>query len=217
MTRSIRVILVLAVAGLAFLLAGSCRRGRDSKQEIAEESTEGIATKSVPSDMEQLRDGFRPLTASEVNLYLEVLRATAERCRTLKPAYKAAIAEQERQLKNVEDWQKSGHIPTDAQARAVSDAGERIAKLTLVDDLVTEERHIDKERYQAIKTPVERAAFPAMGEVGEGEESQHTAEEAKKWKTYENVMEANKKAVAPYLSEMGKLHSIVEAYKRLAN
>jgi TolA-binding protein len=219
------IVVALTMAMASVLPGSACSRGEPTPQSKSGEegtrsakSQEGkqasVAAKPLSKDIEDLDHFNRPLTQSEVNIYLEVMRATAERCKSLSAEDKAAIAQHQEQMRNMAARQKSGRIPTEAEIRAFSEASDRWIRLTSVDELVAEQKHVDKHLYGVIKSVVESAAFPQEGSSGEGEEGyKPTPEEMAKIRVQERVLKINKEVVAPYRLEIVKLHTIVENHK----
>jgi hypothetical protein len=147
-----------------------------------------------------------PLTTDDVQLYLDVMRAAAERLRHPPAADLAA-----RELaKQAEAKMQQGHPEqvTSAELEAIDTTGDLQGH---ADRLVVAERHIDNQRYERIVDRVEDAVVPPQfdftgdGDPGDGHPYVPTAHD----RAVAAAHDANVKFLAPHRDEIRALQTVV--------
>ena len=146
-----RVSLILMLFFIALLLACACTppvpsQSRSQSQRI--------------SDRTQPLGEFEPLSPGDVELYLKVMRAAAERLKNLSRADREALAA----LRNTQSNPGRGQMISAEQIAAIS----RTTELMSMDSVIAKEMGISK-RYQSVSA---RVPLMSMGRMtGEGDAS----------------------------------------------
>lgn len=190
-------------AALATLLAvcGASGCGRNHPPPIAQTAGPTTPTATgVPPLTEQKLD---PLTQSDVQMYLNVMRAAATRVQNPTAEDKATLA-QAQQIMAAAD---AGRVPNSEDARTL----ERASQIgTEMDQIVAEEQHIDAATYLGIALAVEAvvpdAQLAATDKVAlEPDAAPRTPLERR----IAAVNAANQTFLAPYRDEIERLLAIV--------
>ena len=152
----------------------------------------------------QTEQKLDPLTTDDVELYLKVMRAAAERVKNPTPADKAAIEGASRILAG----SASGRVPTQDDVKTLAQAN--LVALAM-DQIIAEEMKIDARTYRGIAEAVESAVpKPALAATSTKEMpsvSDHAPTPLQD--RLSNAKTVNEKFLAPYRTEIQKLIRIV--------
>ncbi len=183
---------VVAVVGL-----GGCNR--DHPRPIARVSVSAGATPTgIPPLTEQKLD---PLTESNVELYLRVMRAAAERVRVPNSEDMQTIA----RARQIISAAATGHVPSSTDA----DTLQRATQICLaMDQIVAREMQIDPNRYLAIADAIE-AVVPNPDLVAPQVESTGIPPRSPLERRLVSVNAANEAFLASYRGEIQRLLSVV--------
>lgn len=147
-----------------------------------------------------------PLTQADVQLYLDVMRAAAERLRHPSAADLAAP----KLAKAAAAKMQQGHPErvTTAEDQAIDLAGTLQGH---ADDLIVADRHIDAERYSHIVDRVEDAVVPPQFDIGAdgGEPLSTPYVPTARDRAVAATRAANIKLLAPHRKEIRALQSVV--------
>ena len=157
----------------------------------------------APIEM-QTEQKLDPLTTSNVELYLRVMRAAAIRVKNLLPADRAALEDARKVLAGT----VAGSIPTMRDAKAL----ERANLVALyMDQIVAEEMEIDARTYRGIAEAIEFSlSIPnklPVASAGEPALAKHPATLIEK--RLKEIDEANAKFLGPYQAEIRALVATV--------
>ena len=159
------------------------------------------AEASIEQQTEQKLD---PLTKEDVELYLKVMRAAAERVNSPTPADKTALEVARKILAR----SASGHVPTQDDVKTLERAN--LVALSM-DQIVADEMKIDGRAYRGIAEAVESAVEGPAPTVAPGKSGQpapdHTPTPLEE--RLSGVNAANAKFLAPYRGEILKLLPVV--------
>jgi len=152
----------------------------------------------------QIEQKLDPLTKEDVELYLKVMRAAAERVKNLTPADRAALDGAKRILAG----SASGRVPTPDDVKTLAQAN---LVATSMDQIVAGEMKLDGRTYRGIAEAVEAAVpNPALGAApgaGGAPPASHAPTPLEKRLTEVNA--ANEKFLAPHREEIQKLIAVV--------
>jgi hypothetical protein len=159
---------------------------------------------SEPPLDRQIEQKLDPLTKEDVELYLNVMRAAAERVKNLAPADRAALDG----AKKILAGSDSGRVPSPADVRTLAQAN---LVATSMDQIVAAEMKLDGRTYRGIAEAVEAvvpnpAAGAASG-VGGAPPASHAPTPLET--RLNDVNSANEKFLAPYGEEIQKLIAVV--------
>ncbi len=202
---------VLAIALCAAAALCGCRgsqktsalpKGAGPSQTSADEK---LAEPSLEQQTEQKLD---PLTKEDVELYLKVMRAAAQRDRNLTRSDRAALD----RARQILAGSASGRVPTQADARTLEQAN--LVALAM-DQIVAQEMKLDGRAYRGISEAIEAAVSnPAQGAAANAASGAGSAADSANARTplekrFIEVNTANERFLAPYREEVLKLIAIV--------
>ena len=198
----------LSLAILLCAAAVCCGCGRERTAPLSEAATNASpsadSTLAEPPLDQQTEQKLDPLTKQDVELYLKVMRAAAERVKNLTPADQAALDG----AKKILAGSASGRVPTRDDAKTLERAN--LVALSM-DQIVAEEMKLDGRTYRGIVEAVESVVpNPAQGAAPGTDGSPHsglapTALE----KRLSEVNAANEKFLASYREEIQNLIALV--------
>lgn len=191
--------LLALLALLAMCDATACNRNHPPPIAQTAGPTLPNAT-GIPPLTEQKLD---PLTASDVELYLGVMRAAAARVQSPTAEDMATLAE----AHEIMTAAAAGHVPSSSDARTL----ERASQIgTEMDQIVADEQHIDPATYIGIALAVE-AVVPDPQLKTSGKQSQQAAAppQTPLARRIAEADAANRIFLAPYRDEIEKLLIIV--------
>jgi hypothetical protein len=192
-----------SIAALLTLLATFSAAGcsRNHPPPIAQTAGPTSPTSTgIPPLTEQQLD---PLTASDVALYLQVMRAAATRVQNPTAEDKSTLA----QARQIMADAAAGRVPSSSDARTL----ERASQIgTQMDEIVAEEQHIDAATYLGIALAVEAVVpDPQLAAI---EKKPIEASGAPRTPLERRIAEANaanRIFLAPYRNEIERLLTIV--------
>lgn len=207
------------VALLVAVMLGAlcaCSNGPAGTQVAGTQATSApaiVATDSPQSDSGSLSDApedktdwpLVPLTQADVQLYLSVMRAAAERVQHPTAEDIAAPG----LVNSVELKMQQGHAE---QVTAAEDKAIDLADTLQghADDLIVEGRHIDAQKYSHIVDRVEEAIVPPQFDfVADGDPSSTPYVPTAHDRAVEATKNANIKLLAPYRDEIRALQATV--------
>ncbi len=152
----------------------------------------------------QIEQKLDPLTKEDVELYLKVMHAAAERVKNLTPADRTALDG----AKGILAGSASGRVPSPADVRTLAQAN---LVATSMDQIVAAEMKLDGRTYRGIVEAVEAVVpNPAAGAASGDGVAPHPDQAATPLETRLNdVNAANEKFLAPYREEIQKLIAVV--------
>ena len=159
---------------------------------------------SEPSLDQQTEQKLDPLTKEDVELYLKVMRAAAERVKNLTPADRAALDG----AKKILAGSATGRVPTPGDVRTLAQAN---LVATSMDQIVAGEMKLDGRAYRGIAEAVETVVpNPALG-AASGDGGAHPADHTPTplEKRLIDVNFANEKFLAAYREEIQQLIAVV--------
>jgi len=201
---------------LAFFLCsaapfcGCGRRESPPLSEGAENLPAGatITPRDVPLD-QQIEQKLDPLTKEDVELYLSVMRAAAERVKNPAPADIATLEA----AKKILAGSAAGRIPTPEDVRTLERAN--LVAISM-DQIVAGERKLDGRAYRGIVEAVEAVVpEPALGAPARGEAPAAKQSLSSLEQRLNQVNGANEKFLAPYRQAIQSLMAIVRDPARL--
>jgi hypothetical protein len=183
---------VVAMVGL-----GGCNRNHPTPlAQIA--GSAGTTTTGIPPLTEQKLD---PLTPSDVELYLRVMRAAAERVRIPSSEDMQTIA----RARQIISAAATGHVPSSTDAGTL----QQVSQICLaMDQIVVREMQIDPNRYIAIADAIE-AVVPNPDLVPPQQESARVLPRSPLERRLVSVNAANEAFLVPYRGEIQRLLSVV--------
>lgn len=197
--RSVALSRMAALALLATFTVAGCNRNHPPPIAQTAGPTTPTST-GIPPLTEQKLD---PLTASDVELYLNVMRAAAARVQNPTADDKATLA----QAREIIAAAAAGHVPSSSDARTL----ERASEIgTQMDQIVSEEQHIDPDTYLGIALAVEAVVPDPQLVAGEKKSSEASA--PPRTPLERRIAEAgaaNRSFLAPYRDEIERLLIIV--------
>jgi hypothetical protein len=197
---------IFAITLCATALSCACGRGGIAplSEGAANTSASADAKFTEPPLDQQTEQKLDPLTKEDVELYLKVMRAAADRVKKLTPADRAALDGAKRILAGG----ASGRVPTPddvktlAQASLVADS---------MDQIIAAEMKLDGRTYrgivEAVEAVVPNPALGAAASVSGPPPSNHVPTPLEKRLT--DVNAANEKFLAPYREEIQQLIAAV--------
>jgi hypothetical protein len=204
--QNIRGKFQLAAMVFAALCFSGCGRNQTAPlSEGGENSPASAAAKpaELPLD-QQTEQKLDPLTKDDVDLYVKIMRAAAERAKNRAPADQATLEEAQKIMAN------------GAAGRAPNPEGVKtLARATLVavsmDQIVAEEMKVDGRTYRGIAEAVESVIpNPAAGKFADvkgAPPADHVPTPLEK--RLSDVNAANAKFLAPYRDEIQSLIGVV--------
>jgi hypothetical protein len=153
---------------------------------------------------QQTEQKLDPLTKQDVELYLKVMRAAAERVKSFTPADQAALDGAEKILAG----SASGRVPTRDDAKTLERAN--LVAISM-DQIVAEEMNLDGRTYRGIVEAVESVVPNPLQDAGVGIGGAPASDQARTplEKRLSDVNATNEKFLAPYRDEIQKLVGIV--------
>ena len=197
---------VAATFCFATLLWGCGQKQTAPPTEGAENLPPGTKPSEPPLD-QQIEQKLDPLTKDDVDLYLKVMRAAAERVKSPTPADQAALDG----ARKIIAVRATGRVPTPDDVKALA-----LANLVAIsmDQIVAEERKIDGRTYRGIAEAVE-AIVPNPALAGASGSSAARAAATPDHpltpleKRLGDVNAANEKFLAPYHTDIQNLIVVV--------
>ena len=185
--------------------AGCGHREGGPLSEGGENSPAAPGAKPAEASIEQQTEQkLDPLTKDDVELYLKVMRAAAERVKNPAPADKTSLEGATKILAR----SASGHVPTQGDVKTLERAN--LVALSM-DQIVADEMKIDGRTYRGIAEAVESAVQDPARVVVPGKGGQpapdHPATPLEE--RLSGVNAANVKFLAPYRDEILRLLPIV--------
>ena len=196
----------LAVILSAAACFSGCGRNQTAPlSEGGENSPSAAAAKpaELPLD-QQTEQKLDPLTRDDVDLYLKIMRAAAERVKNRAPADLTALEE----AKKILAGGAAGRAPTPNGVKTLARAS---LVATSMDQIVAEEMRVDGRMYRGIAEAVESVVpDPAGGKVAD-EKSAPAPDRPPTplEKRLSDVNAANAKFLAPYREEIQNLVGVV--------
>jgi hypothetical protein len=196
----------LAMALAAVAAVSGCGRNQTAPlSEGSENSPASAGAKPAEPPLDQQTEQkLDPLTKDDVDLYLKIMRAAAERVKHPAPADRAALAE----AKKILDAGAAGRFPTPEGVKTLERAN---LVAIAMDQIVAEEMKVDGRTYRGIVEAVESVIpNPAAGKASA--ESSAPAPEHPPTpleKRLSEVNAANAKFLAPYREEIQTLIGVV--------
>ena len=190
-------------AALAF--AGCGRKETAPLSEGGENSPAAPGAKPAEAPLEQQTEQkLDPLSKDDIELYLKVMRAAAERVKNPAPGDQAALEG----AKKILAGSASGRVPTPDDVKTLERAN--LVALSM-DQIVAEEMKIDARTYrgiaEAIESVVQNPALAAASGDGGAPAPDHAPTPLEK--RLSDVNAANQEFLAPYREEIQKLIAIV--------
>jgi hypothetical protein len=200
--RTLRLAIVLSAA---VLFAGCGRKESAPLSEGGENSAAAPGAKPAEATLEeQTEQKLDPLTREDVELYLKVMRAAAERVKNPAPGDKAALEG----AKKIIAGGASGRVPTQDDAKTLERAN--LVALSM-DQIVADDMKLDGRTYRGIAEAVESALQYPGPTAASGKGGRPLADQPPTplEERLDNVNTANEKFVAPYRAEIQKLLPVV--------
>jgi|GraSoi2013_100cm_1033763.scaffolds.fasta_scaffold195463_1 hypothetical protein len=204
-SQRVRILWLGILLSAAVSFSGCGRKESAPLSEGGENSpaTPGAKPAEAPINV-QTEQKLDPLTTDDVELYLKVMRAAAERVKNPTPADKAAIADASRILAG----SASGRVPTQDDVKTLAQAN---SVALAMDQIIAEEMKLDARTYRGIAEAVESAVpDPALAATSTKEmpaAPDHAPTPLQQ--RLSNAKSVNEKFLAPYRSEIQKLIQIV--------
>ena len=185
--------------------AGCGHREAGPLSEGGENSPATPGAKPAEASLEQQTEQkLDPLTKDDVELYLNVMRAAAERVKSPTPADKLALEGARKILAG----SASGRVPTQDDVKTLERAN--LVALSM-DQIIADEMKIDGQKYRGIAEAVESAVQNQVTQVTSGKGGQPVPDHAPTplEEQLSSANTANKKFLAPYHGEIEKLLPVV--------
>ena len=204
-SQRVRILWLGILLSAAVSFSGCGRKESAPLSEGGENSpaTPGAKPAEAPINV-QTEQKLDPLTTDDVELYLKVMRAAAERVKNPTSADKAAIADASRILAG----SASGRVPTQDDVKTLAQAN---SVALAMDQIIAEEMKLDARTYRGIAEAVESAVpDPALAATSTKEmpaAPDHAPTPLQQ--RLSNAKSVNEKFLAPYRSEIQKLIQIV--------
>jgi hypothetical protein len=153
---------------------------------------------------QQIEQKLDPLTKEDVELYLKVMRAAAERVKNLTPADRAALDGAKRILAG----RASGRVPTPEDVKTLEQAN---LVATSMDQIVAGEMKLDGRGYRGIAEAVEAVVPNPVTGAASGNDGAPSRGHAPTplEKRLSNANSANEKFLAPHHDEIQQLIAVV--------
>jgi hypothetical protein len=204
-SQRVRILWLGILLSAAVSFSGCGRKESAPLSEGGENSpaTPGAKPAEAPINV-QTEQKLDPLTTDDVELYLKVMRAAAERVKNPTPADKAAIADASRILAG----SASGRVPTQDDVKTLAQAN---SVALAMDQIIAEEMKLDARTYRGIAEAVESAVPDPALEATSTKEMPAAPDHAPTplQQRLSNAKSVNEKFLAPYRSEIQKLIQIV--------
>jgi hypothetical protein len=198
--------LCLGIALCAFVFLAGCGHKESAPlSEGGENSPAAPGAKPAEASIElQTEQKLDPLTKDDVEVYLKVMRAAAERVKSPASADRAAIERASKILAR----SASGHVPTQDDVKTLERAN--LVALSM-DQIVVDEMKLDGRTYRSIAEAVESAVQnPALAVTsGKGPLPAPAHAPTALQERLSSVNATNEKFLAPYRSEIQKLLPVV--------
>ena len=191
--------LAALLALLAMCAAAACNRNHPPP--IAQTAGPTVPNSTgIPPLTEQKLD---PLTASDVELYLGVMRAAAARVQSPTAEDMATLAE----AHEIMTAAAAGHVPSSSDARTL----ERASQIgTEMDQIVADEQHIDPATYIGIALAVEAVVpDPQLTTTVKNTKQTNAPLQTPLSRRIAEADAANRMVLAPYRDEIEKLLIVV--------
>ena len=188
----------------AVSFAGCGRKETAPPSEGGENSPAAPGAKPVEASLEQQTEQkLDPLTKDDVELYLKVMRAAAERVENPVASDKTALEDAKRILAG----SASGRVPTQDGVKTLERAN--LVALSM-DQIIADEMKIDGRTYRGIAEAIESVAQNPARAVASGDgrpTPDHTPTPLER--RLGDVNTANEKFLTPYRDEIRKLVAVV--------
>jgi hypothetical protein len=199
-----RFLFAIVFCAAAYFSACGSKESASRSGGAANAPASADAKFSEPPLDRQIEQKLDPLTKDDVELYLNVMRAAAERVKNLTPADRAALDG----AKKILAGSASGRVPSPADVKTLAQAN--LVALSM-DQIVAAEMKLDGRAYRGIAEAVEAvvpnpAAGAASG-VGGAPPASHAPTPLET--RLNDVNSANEKFLAPYGEEIQKLIAVV--------
>lgn len=202
-TEALRIALSVCIA--ASLLAAGCgRKEMAPLSDAAENSSASAPAKPTEAPLElQTEQKLEPLTAQDVELYLSVMRAAAERVKNPTAADQATLRDAAKILTEA----AAGRLPTSADANTLARA---TMLATARDQAVAEERKLDLRAYRGIAEAIEAVVpDPALPAPPASAAPQPLHAPTLLEQRLAAINAANEKFLAPYRQKIQALLAVV--------
>jgi hypothetical protein len=197
---------LFAIVFCAAASLGGCGRGKSAPlpESAAQAPASAESAFAEPPLDQQIEQKLDPLTKEDVELYLKVMRAAAERVKNLTPADRAALDRATRILAG----SASGRVPTPDDVKTLAQAN---LVATAMDQIVAGEMKVDGRAYRGIAEAVEAVVpNPVLGAPSGDSGAPHPDHAATRLeKRLNDVNSANEKFLAPYREEIQTLIAVV--------
>jgi hypothetical protein len=198
--------LCLGIALCACVFFAGCGHKESAPlSEGGENSPAAPGAKPVEASIElQTEQKLDPLTKDDIEMYLKVMRAAAERVKSPSSADRAALEGASKILAR----SASRHVPTQEDVKTLERAN--LVALSM-DQIVADEMKLDGRTYRGISEAVESAVQNPALAVTSGKGGRQAPELAPTplQARLSSVNAANEKFLAPYRSEIQKLLPVV--------
>jgi hypothetical protein len=203
--RRVRTLGVGIALWAAVCFAGCGRKESAPLSEGGETSPASANAKPVEASLEQQTEQkLDPLTKEDVELYLKVMRAAAERAKNPLAADKAALEGARKILAG----SASGRVPTPGDVKTLERAN---LVAVAMDQIVAEEMKLDGRMYRGIAEAIESVLEPPTAAVPLGKDGKPVPDHVPTplEKKLSDVNAVNGKFLEPYREEVQKLMSVV--------
>jgi hypothetical protein len=193
---------LLAMLFFATVALTACG-GKEAAQPSAGGANSGAEPPEIPME-QQTEQKLDPLTQDDVDLYLKVMRAAAERVKNPLPADTAALDAAKRILAG----SASGRVPMHDDVMTLERAN--LVAMSM-DQIVAEEMKLDGRAYRGIAEAVEAVVPNPNAAAASGDASAPVQESTPSPLEIRlnDVNATNKKFLAPYQEEIQKLIAVV--------
>jgi hypothetical protein len=204
-SKRVRTLWLGILLSAAVPFAGCGRKESTPLSEGGENSPAASGAKLAEATIEQQTEQkLDPLTKDDVELYLKVMRAAAERVKNRAPADKAALETAKKILAD----SARGRVPSQNDVKTLERAN--LVALSM-DQIIAEEMKMDGRTYRGIAEAIESAIQNPGTVVAPSKSGQpipvHSPTPLEQRLTSVNA--ANEKFLAPYRGEIQKLLPIV--------
>jgi len=173
------------------------------------------------SDVMPVAANLKPLSHDDIALYLQVMRAAAERLRTLSPADRKTIADYQALASGEADQQQTSGQTPEAAAAQTQQSARALQLMTAMDEMVAADEHVDIGRYDAIKERVEAVISPADCNACGGDDTGGAdpdddplnAGQRREADRLAAIAQTDTRSLAPYRTEIQALLRAVREYQ----